>query len=107
MPEEVKEKIRLANKRTNSSRSKKLKLLMKGNVLSDKTKQKISNTLTGRTQPMEIRLKKSKAVLMYDQEMNLLEEFYSVSEAGRKTNISKGAIHNVCSGRQKTAGGYI
>lgn len=38
---------------------------------------------------------------------NIIAIFDSQAEASRKTGISQGSISNACSGRCKTAGGYI
>lgn len=49
----------------------------------------------------------SKTVGKYDVEMNLLDQFGSVREAGRKLGIPHGSIYQVCLGRRKTLHGFI
>ena len=48
-----------------------------------------------------------KAVLQFTLNGELVNEFISMKDAGRKTGISDGSISCACSGRQKTAGGYV
>ena len=48
----------------------------------------------------------SKEVGQYDLQGNLLNVFYSTSEASRSTGINLGNISSCCSGRYKSAGGY-
>lgn len=50
---------------------------------------------------------KSTPVVQYDKDMSLIGEFRSTREAGRQTGVSQGGICKVCSGKRKTAGGYI
>ena len=47
----------------------------------------------------------SKPVIMYDLQMNYIDEFESISEAEEITGIS--GVGAVCRGKRKTAGGYI
>jgi len=49
----------------------------------------------------------NKTTYQYDEEMNLLNEFNSLSEASRKTNIHKGNMGSCARGERKLAGGYI
>jgi len=53
--------------------------------------------------------KRGQAVLMYDSEGKLLNEFVSAAEAERKTNINKTTIRQCCQKKpnRKTAGGYV
>ena len=50
--------------------------------------------------------KKSKAVLQYDLQGNLIKEYYSIMQAERETKISNVSISRVCNGKRKTAGGF-
>lgn len=45
-----------------------------------------------------------KAVYQFDKDMNLINEFDSVSDAQEQTGI--GHISSVCNGHRKSAGGY-
>lgn len=48
---------------------------------------------------------KSKIVIQI-KNGKIVAEFYGLSEAGRKTNISVSNICNCCKGKKKSAGGY-
>lgn len=50
---------------------------------------------------------KSKPILQYNKDGELLFEYPSISEASRQSGISITAIHNCLSGRSKTSGGYL
>lgn len=47
------------------------------------------------------------AVLQYSTSGELLAEFASMHEASKATGVSTGSISGACSGRQRTAGGYV
>lgn len=47
-----------------------------------------------------------KIVQQFDLEDNLINEFSSLTEAGKFNNCNISSIHNVCKGKQKTAYGY-
>jgi len=47
--------------------------------------------------------KQSKAILQYTKNNIFIKEWYSISEAARNINGSKGNIQEVCSGKRKTA----
>lgn len=50
----------------------------------------------------------SKEVYKIDKNTNkIIEKFYGINEANRKTNIARSSIYKVCNNKQKTAGGYI
>lgn len=48
-----------------------------------------------------------KKVVQLDKEENLIREYISVNEAGRKTGVNFKNISSCCLGHRKTAGGYI
>jgi len=48
-----------------------------------------------------------RAVLQYDKDMNFIQRFESIKEAGDNTGTNKGSISATCKGKQKTAGGFI
>lgn len=100
MPQEVKNKIRTSIK-NHPTRSKSISAALKGRVLSQNVKDKISKTLTGKKHSESAKRKKSKPVIQIG-----VKEWPSVNEASRTLKISKGAISNVCNGKQKAAGGY-
>ena len=102
----------------------------RGYKLSDTTKQRLSEShlgktawnkgLTGYTVPKARGKKRSaesckkmsenrskKAVLQYDLNGTLLGEFVSMKEAARQTGVADGSISANCSGKQRTAGGFI
>jgi hypothetical protein len=83
-----------------------------GKTHSEETIEKIRRKAIGRKASSELRNKLSsirikKPVLQYDKEMNLISEYSSMKDAGIKTNTDKGDISKVCSGKQKSAGGWI
>lgn len=101
----------------------------RGYTLSDVTKQRLSTShigktawnkgLSGYTVPKAQGKKRSeeacrkmsdnrpkKAVLQYALSGEFIAEYVSMKDAGRQTGISDGSISAVCSGRQRTAGGY-
>ena len=101
-----------------------------GKILSRETRDKISGAKTGFKYPKEFGEKMSKilkgikhnkewnekvarnqpsnrATVQYDKEMNVVNEFYSISDASRQTGIAKGSICNCCKGKAKTAGKFI
>ena len=48
-----------------------------------------------------------KPVIQYDKDMNKIAEFISIIDANKVTKISFSNISSVCSGKRRTAGGYI
>ena len=54
-----------------------------------------------------VRERTSKKVLKYDLDGNFLERYVSVTDAGRKNNVSPGNIVSVCKGYYKQIKGYI
>ncbi len=77
-----------------------------GRIMSDETKAKLRKHFTGKPCPQSCIQKLSKPILQYTKEKEFVREWPSISEASRQTNTSKGAIQNVCVGRQKLAGGF-
>jgi hypothetical protein len=51
--------------------------------------------------------KGGKVVYQYDKQMNLINIFTSAVDAEKHTNIKAGNIRQCCSGRSKTAGGFV
>lgn len=75
---------------------------------SNEHKQKISQALKGRTRPKEIVQKWSNKVKQFTRNGELLNEYYSISEASRQTKINRQDIGQAIIGRKlKTAGGFI
>jgi group I intron endonuclease len=52
-------------------------------------------------------VKKGKKVFQYDLNCNLIKEWESVAQAGRELNIHSSSISNVCTGKTRTAMGFI
>lgn len=50
---------------------------------------------------------KSKPILRFNKDMELICEYPSISEASRQTGISITSIHNCLTGRSKTSGGSV
>lgn len=89
-----------------SERIKKLTKANKGRKVSEETKIKLRKKNLGKKASFESKIKKSKSVIQLSINGTILKKFYSICEASRSTNISKGAIQNVCCGRRKTAGNF-
>lgn len=71
----------------------------KGQNVSEETRIKISNALKGRES------NKKRIIKQYNKNMELIEEYPSITEAVLITGIK--SISNALTGRAKTAGGYI
>ena len=102
----------------------------RGYTLSDITKQRLSTShlgktawnkgisgyivpkARGKTRSEDARRKMSenrpkKAVLQYTISGEFIGEFVSMKEASRATGVSDGSISANCSGKQRTAGGFV
>jgi len=127
-------KITLANRMYNNknmlgkkhSELTKLKMSQSasGKILSDDTKIKISVANKGKPKPdgykakisaihlgkklsLETKIKMGSVVLQYDLQGNILNEYYSASEAARSINKIPSAIIECCNGKRKSAYGHI
>lgn len=87
-------------------RGAKISQSKKGVPVKQETKNKISKKLKGQKISLATKLKKSKPILQLSLNNEVINEYYSLSEAARILKISKGAIQNACCGRRKTAGGF-
>lgn len=77
------------------------------NHVSEETRQKLREKLKGVKRPLEVVKKWSNAVYQYDSNMNLIAEYYSMSEAERATGIMRQDIGQACIGKKmKRAGGF-
>lgn len=71
-------------------------------------KQKIAIALKGRKRPLEIVKKWSNKVQQIDENQQVIAEYYSMSEASRKTGIMRQDIGQACIGKKmQKAGGYF
>lgn len=70
-------------------------------ILSEETKTKISAYLKSDRNVV------CKKVNQYDKNNNLINTFFSIAEAERKTKISHSGINMCCRGKYKQAGGYV
>jgi len=64
------------------------------------------NTNYGQAQQRKV-LRINKPVIQYDKNNNTINEFISQAEASRQTGIGNRCINECCTGKRKTAGGYI
>lgn len=97
--EEAKEKMRLAklgDKNPNYGKGP-----MLGKKLTKEHKLKISNSNSGKNN------KKSKPLIQYDLNMNLIKEWDSAGIAAKMLNLSVGNIWMCCNGKARTAYGFI
>ena len=119
---ETKQKISIAKKdhKCYSQEWKdKKSIIMKGKKWTEEHKQKISKALLGKPKSEQhklnmmknrknvidgVKLSNSKVVIQFDLAGNFINQWNSPSEAKK---IYKGDICACCSGRQKTAGGFV
>ena len=80
---------------------------MTGKHHSQESKKKMRIAKLGRKMEEETIIKKSKPVIQFDINMNIINEYYGISEASRKTNTNLCNISQCCKGKRKTANGYI
>ena len=80
--EEEREKLRISNKRYEDSKTEDQKL-------------------------NDILIQKCKGIIQYDKDMNYINEYPSIRDAERKTNIVRSNIMKCCKGKYKSAGGFI
>jgi group I intron endonuclease len=82
-----------------------------GKPVTAETKKKISDALKGRTDIIRnhnhCRDAWKKKVCQYDLDNNFIKSYDSITDAARETSACIGNIGNVCSGRNKTAAGFI
>ena len=73
-----------------------------------KTREQISNSLIEYYKKnKDINKKSNKRVQQYDLNGNLINEFYSISEAARSVNITRPFLSRTCNKENFTAGGFI
>ena len=119
--EEIKNKISQSNKGkivSDETKAKK-RVSMLGKTASDETKKKMSISALGKPKSEEhklnmmknrsnvikgVVLSNSKNINQYNLEGNFIKSWNSITEAKK---IIKGDINACCSGKQKTAGGFI
>lgn len=77
--------------------------------MSNENKLKLSLLYKGKKRPLEIIKKFSKKIMQIDKlTLEPIQEFYSISEASRKTGIQRQDIGQAIIGKKcKTAGGFI
>lgn len=70
--------------------------------------QKISNSLKGKIRPLEVVKKWSNKVQQFNDKLEIVGEYYSMSEAERKTGVMRQDIGQACIGiKIKKAGGFF
>ena len=78
------------------------------NKFTQEHRKKISNALKNKKRPIEIVKKWSNKVQQIDENQQIIAEYYSMSEAERKTGIIRQDIGQACIGKKiKKAGGYF
>lgn len=63
--------------------------------------------LSGRKCPICAIKRNRRGVIQYDADMNYIQEYESVEEAGKAVGIVSSSIVNACRGRIRTSGGFI
>jgi group I intron endonuclease len=104
------EKLDISSLVKHSENFKKAMVARIGHMVSDESKQKISDSLKEYYKNGENKvntLTTNKAIIQYDKDNNMVKEYISISEAGRTSGVKKSNIQNVLSGITKTAGGFI
>jgi group I intron endonuclease len=69
--------------------------------------KKYEDSKTEEQKKHDILIQNPKSVLQYDKDMNLINEYLSLREAERITNVSRSNIIKCCKNKVKSAGGYI
>lgn len=92
-------------KRFTENHKKNIGLSNKGRIVTQITREKISNTLSGRKLSEERILKACKEVHQYSDN-NFIKKYKSVKQASIELNIDKSDIANCANGRLKRAGGF-
>ena len=105
-----------AKKGKNRSKETKQRIseTMKGRLFTEEHKRKLSEAKKGKHHSEETKQKmseakeeQSKVVAQYTKEGYFAREYSSIAEASRQTKVNKGSICSCCSGRYKSAGGFI
>jgi len=107
---EHKEKISNSLKGKSRTEITKLKISNshKGKILSDSTKEKIKQCNIGKKLSMETRIKKSKyLILQFSRENELIKEWFTLGQIEEELGYLKSNIWSCCSGRLKTAYGFV
>lgn len=107
------EKLDISSLVKHSENFKKSMIARIGHIVSDESKQKISDSLkeyykNNEQKPHLINtLTTNKAIVQYDKDNKIVKEYISIAEAGRTSGVKKGNIQHVLSGNTKSAGGFI
>jgi group I intron endonuclease len=107
------EKLDISSLVKHSENFKKAMVSRIGHMVSDESKQKISNSLkeyykNNQQKPHLVNtLTTNKAIIQYDKDNNIVKEYISIAEAGRTSGVKKGNIQQMLSGNTKSAGGFI
>lgn len=106
----AREKIKQSNK--NRQFSEKHRKYLKNKFSGDENpmkneliKKKMSEYFKGKY--IGIQNGKSKSIIQYDLDGNLINEYESMTQAGLKTNSNISHISKVCNGKLKTTNGFI
>lgn len=101
-------------KRHSENTKKKMSESHIGKHLSEETKMKISKANAGNNHPFfgkhhteEYRKNKSKPILQYTKDGELLKEWFGAKEVERVLGIYQGNITKCCQGKLKSAGGFV
>ena len=69
--------------------------------------KKLSESHKNKVFSQETKNKMGVVILQYDLNLNLINEYKTITEASQNTNIHLSNIQQVCKNKRKTAGGYI
>lgn len=85
-------------------RNNAIKMLLKKREKEQKNNEK-ANSVPRKEKSAQKR--KGRPILQMDDEMNTIEQFDTIAEASRKTNINSKSIRDAAKRVQKHAGGFI
>lgn len=80
---------------------------MLGKHHTEEVKKKLRQANLGKKMSETAKAKKSKPVIQYDKQMNVIKEYYGIHKASEMTGIYWTNIARCCNSKCKTAGGYI
>lgn len=80
---------------------KKISKANKGKLISEEIRKKISETNKGENNPMACK------VIQYDKQNNLIRIWDYINKAANELEIKEPSISMCCSGKYKTAGGFV
>lgn len=88
-------------------RNNAIKMLLKKREKEQKNNKKNKKPNSDSIEEKSTQKRKGRPILQMDDEMNVIEQFDTIAEASRKTNINSKSIRDAAKGVQKHAGGFV